>query len=347
MNGMTDVWLEENLPKYELLGKFIVFILENQLQLNGIDYLSVTHRTKTKEGVYEKIIRKSYKDPFNDLMDFSGVRVILYFESDIEKVSSIIESLFNIDTKNSINNEQRLSSNKIGYRSIHYVCDIGDKRKDLAEYEIISNLRCEIQVRTMLQHAWAELTHDRNYKLNGKLPLEIERKINLYSGMLEIADIGFSEIISTVSDYRTLLNSKDITNSTTQTIDSISLIEFVKQVVKEIGLDVEEPKVKSEAFMNELLCEIEFMGITTFAELKSLIPDNYAKAYTEFNERFSYLGFIRDLLLIKDFRKLHTCPNLNWCVLGDEDPEVFDQAVKFYSNFMPEEEARSMVQLFE
>ncbi|RYC43269.1 GTP pyrophosphokinase [Pectobacterium zantedeschiae] len=347
MSQIIDDWLLEYLPKYELLGKYIVFILENQLQSKNIDYLSVTYRTKTKEGVYEKINRKKYKDPINQMTDVSGIRVILYFESDIEKVSSIIEELFTIDIKNSVNNENRLSSNKIGYRSIHYVCDIGDKRKNLVEYEFISGLKCEIQVRTMLQHAWAELTHDRNYKLSGKLPLSIERKINLYSGMLEIADIGFSEIINAVSDYKKELSSKNITISTSESIDSLSLIEFARQIKDEIGLNFLEINPEFDPFMDELLSEISFMEISTFTELRSLIPDNYVEVCKEYNIQTNQFGFIRDILLIKDFRKLHNCPSVNWFVADSDDSDDFDKTVSFYSNFMAYDEARELVNLFD
>lgn len=347
MSQMTDEWLSEYLPKYELLGKYIVFILENQLQMNGVDYLSVNHRTKTRQGVYEKIDRKKYKFPSEEMMDFSGVRVILYFESDIDKVSAIINSLFNVDDENSVSNESRLSSNKIGYRSIHYVCDIGEERNSLVEYEFISGLKCEIQVRTMLQHAWAELTHDRNYKLSGKLPLNIERKINLYSGMLEIADIGFSEIISAVSAYQLELEGKNLTTSVSQSIDSLSILEFARQVSKEIGLELVELKYDTDEFREKLINEIAFMGITNFTELRALIPDNYASVYNELDEKTTYLGFIRDLLLFKDFRRLHDFPDLDWGVLGPENQYDVGATVDFYSNFMPREEAQVLVGLYE
>lgn len=51
-------WVDENLPKFELLGKHIAFIIENLLQQNQVEYLSVSYRTKTKEGILEKIGRK-------------------------------------------------------------------------------------------------------------------------------------------------------------------------------------------------------------------------------------------------------------------------------------------------
>lgn len=115
---------------------------------------------------------------------------------------------------------------------MHYVCDIGEKRNTLKEYEYISGLNCEIQVRTMLQHAWAELTHDRNYKLGANLPLQIQRKINLYSGMLEIADEGFSEIVNAIEEYKESIRDNDLEELSSQEINSINLSKFVQEITQ-------------------------------------------------------------------------------------------------------------------
>lgn len=347
MDEINDSWLTEYLPKYELLGKYITFILENLLQQKGIDYLSVSYRTKTKDGVYEKIERKKYKKPKAELMDFSGVRVILYFESDIDKVCALIADAFNIDSEHSVDNEKRLSKDKIGYRSIHYVCDIGSKRKDLAEYEYISGLKCEIQVRTMLQHAWAELTHDRNYKLGVNLPLAIERKINLYSGMLELADQGFSEIINSIVKYQADLKGEDLINSESNQIDTLSIVEFSRQIASELGITLIELNSNKYKFLDDLIDEIKFLGIKNFQELKSIIPDNYSKVFLEVEEESNVLGFVRDLLLIKDFRRLAQFPGLSWGLLNnDYDQNERRDRIEYFANFMSLDDAEELVATF-
>lgn len=347
MKEINDAWILSTLPKYDLLGKCVTFILENLLQQNSIDYLSVSYRTKTKNGIYEKIKRKKYSNPKHQITDFSGIRIILYFESDINKVCELISSTFNIDSENSIDNETRLSIDKIGYRSVHYVCDIGPNRQDLVEYEYIAGLKCEIQVRTMLQHAWAELTHDRNYKLGMNLPVSIERKINLYSGMLELADQGFSEIIASINKYRTSLEQENLLSSHSQSIDSISLIEFTKQASKELGIYLEELGAWAERHIDNVLNELKFMGVDTFNELKELIPPHYAEVFREFDEESNGIGFIRDLLLIKDFRQLHMCPGLDWGVLDDpQDIKELHHKTNYFSKFMDSNDAKELIKTF-
>lgn len=338
----VDTWLDNNLSKFELLGKHVAFIIETLLQQNDIDYLSVGYRTKSKQGVLEKIERKKYKNPIEDLTDISGIRIILYFETDIDKVCNIISNTFNIDKSNSVDNSNRLSTDKVGYRSVHYVCDIGEGRKELSEYEFISNLKCEIQVRTVLQHAWAELTHDRNYKLGAKLPDHIQRKINLYSGMLEIADLGFSEIINEIGQYSDSLRHKGLQEFTAQSIDSINLLAYVNEICKQKGLILKNNPIFENDDFNELIDELEYMGISALEEIGEIMPENYVEIS---NTKFSntIYGFVRDMMLIKDYKRLHSKPGLNWII---DDPDLMQKNTDYYSNFMSKSEAKNLVEMF-
>ncbi|ORM67545.1 hypothetical protein HA51_19025 [Pantoea rwandensis] len=340
------LWIDETLPKFELLGKHIAFIIENLLQQNNIEYLSVSYRTKTKEGIIEKVGRKNYKNPKIDLTDVSGVRVILYLDSDIVKVSNIIKSTFSIDDKNSMDNEGRLSSDKVGYRSVHYVCDIGEERNSLQEYEYISGLKCEIQVRTMLQHAWAELTHDRNYKLGSNLPMRIQRKINLYSGMLEIADEGFSEIVESIEEYKDSIKNNDLEQLFTQGINSISLFKFVQDISNQIGLELTPVKDWGGSTTTDIIEELKYTGLNDFKAIADSIPENYVEVSKEFAPDNNIYGFLRDIMLINNYQGLSRKDPLNWALVGDEDEDEADKMRDFYSNFMDEEQAIRLVRTF-
>ncbi|HCA5745022.1 TPA: GTP pyrophosphokinase [Citrobacter freundii] len=344
----TDLneWIDSSLPKFKLLGKHIAFIIENLLQQNKIDYLSVSYRTKTKEGILEKVSRKNYKKPTKELTDISGVRVILYLESDIAKVSDIIKSTFNIDESNSMSNESRLSSDKIGYRSVHYVCDIGEDRTLLKEYEYISGLTCEIQVRTMLQHAWAELTHDRNYKLGANLPLQIQRKINLFSGMLEIADEGFSDIVKSIEEYKESIKNNDLTQLFPQEINSINLYKFVQEITKEIGFKLAEVKDWGGETSKEIIEELKCTGLNDFKSIADALPSNYVEASMEYCPDNNIYGFLRDIMLIHNFEALSKKEDLNWAIVADEADEYAENMRLFYACFMPQEKANKLISLF-
>ncbi len=228
---MTEVddWLEDCLPRHQRLTDSVVTIIRSLLVEREIDFLSVTGRTKDRSSILEKIKRKRYNSPSSDLTDISGVRIIVFIESDLENVGNIIRDSFHIDVKNSSNKIDRLSSDQVGYRSIHFVCELGQVRNQLPEFKGLSGLKFEFQLRTVLQHAWAELSHDRQYKFKTELPKDIERKIYLHAGLLELADKGFSEISRDIDLY-----AKDIANQYSAgildaEINSITLTEFMEQ----------------------------------------------------------------------------------------------------------------------
>lgn len=116
----TDKWLAAVLPKHRSLTKAVVTITESLLKAGKIDYLAVTGRTKTLENIKEKVRRKSYKHPRTQMTDISGVRVIVYFESDVRRVSDVIESSFRVDKDNSLDKEALLAADQNGYRPVHY-----------------------------------------------------------------------------------------------------------------------------------------------------------------------------------------------------------------------------------
>lgn len=341
-----EMWIDDNLPKFKLLGKYIAFIIENLLQQEKINYLSVSYRTKSKEGILEKVGRKNYKKPRDELTDISGVRVILYLNSDVSKVGDIIESTFNVDSKNSMDNEYRLSSDKMGYRSVHYVCDIGAERNALKENENISGLRCEIQVRTMLQHAWAELAHDRNYKFGAQLPLPIQRKINLFSSMLEIADEGFTEIVNAIEEYKKSIDNNNLDQLSAQEINSVSLYKFVQEISEKIGLKLNPVNDWGGQTTRNVIDELNHLGFHDFNSITRSIPDNYVEACNKYLSENNIYGFLRDIMLIKDFEALSKKDRLNWAIVGNEADSEAEKMRLFYSQFMPAEKATQLVHTF-
>jgi ppGpp synthetase/RelA/SpoT-type nucleotidyltranferase len=306
----TEDWLDQNLQNHERLTQAVVAIVENLLKANNIDYLAVSGRTKTKQGALDKIKRKGYKNPIDQLTDLSGIRIIVYFETDVGKVSKIIETSFEVDKNNSLNKDDLLSTDQLGYRSAHYVCDLGEKRSTLPEFNRLSGLRFEFQVRTALQHAWAELAHDRNYKFSGKLPREIERRLYLYAGMLEIADKGFDEISNQIDAYIDSLQERAAQGDLSSEINSISLVKFVEDWSKENDYPLEEPYTKN--FYEDLVNELKEFGVSTLSELKAIEPQNYAKLSKEMGCATNIYGVTRDWMLIHDWRRFIRDVHFDW-----------------------------------
>ena len=188
---------------YENFASKVEQLLCCILSEEGIKCNAITSRLKDKESLSEKIDRKQDKyQSLGDLTDIAGVRVITYYTKDVDKVAEIVEREFFIDRENSIDKRKVLEPDRFGYCSLHYVVKMKQNRLELPEYQMFSELKCEIQIRSVLQHAWAEIEHDLGYKNVNGIPKEIRRNFSRLAGLLEIADEEFQGIRSLLESYQ-------------------------------------------------------------------------------------------------------------------------------------------------
>jgi ppGpp synthetase/RelA/SpoT-type nucleotidyltranferase len=189
-------YVSEQRDTYKLLSEKTKEFLLSILHSKSIVPHSITSREKDPEELREKINREGESPDalFNDITDLAGVRIIAYFPSDVDKIITLIEKEFNIDSKHSI--DKRLSSDPaiFGYASVHFVVKFRPEALKLPKYSIFDKMKCEIQVRTILQHAWAEIEHDIVYKSPGEIPFRVRRRFACLAGLLEIADREFESL---------------------------------------------------------------------------------------------------------------------------------------------------------
>lgn len=310
-------WLRDVLPKQESLTKSIVSVLTSLMQINGIDYLSISGRTKDRDSVIEKVNRKRYRNPATQLTDMSGIRIITFIDSQVKEASSLIRQVFEVDEENSSDQSSKLGDDRIGYRSVHFVCKIGDLRSELPEYSEFQDLNFEVQVRTVLQHAWAELAHDRSYKFGKSLPTEIQRKLNLYSGTLELIDTGFDEISKAIDSYTRDIDQKADSDFLGEEVNSISLERFISDTR-------EKYKVPKHAVINEFFkssgieSELIKFGWTKIASLQAALTDTFLLDYRKFLVSENEIGFIRSLMMFHDLDGYFTKMNPNWDAIDTE-----------------------------
>ncbi len=168
----------------------------------GINYLSVSGRTKSVASFAAKAARLVgdqllYPDPLNQVTDQIGVRVITYVHSDVAAVAELLDDELTILDDRDMGQETA-SAGGFGYASRHLLVtpDPDDGVEPQAPYETLRGHRASVQVRTVLQHAWAEFEHDIRYK--GTVPEEyvpdLDRRFTLAAGLLELADREFSTI---------------------------------------------------------------------------------------------------------------------------------------------------------
>lgn len=195
-------------PNYETLGKNVVESINLLLKEAQIKVLSNTFRVKETESFLEKIDRKSYENPISETEDICGIRIICYYQKDIENITSLIKKEFKIHEFQ--NKEEKLEYNQFGYRSQHLIVSINPEWEKTPNFRQLSGLKCEIQIRTILMHAWAEIEHSLAYKNEIQTPQQFRRKLHRISAKLEEADEQFEELKKESTEYQKTLEKKKL-----------------------------------------------------------------------------------------------------------------------------------------
>lgn len=334
-----DSWLKQNHHRFLSLTDAVVLIMTRLLNEEKVSYLTISGRTKPIDDCLSKVKRKSYNHPIEQLTDISGVRIILYFDYDVEKVSEIIRQTFNVDEDKSLDKTELLSADQVGYRSVHFVCDLGKERTRLKEYAALRELKFEFQVRTVLQHAWAEISHDRNYKFNGSLPNHLERQLYLLAGLLETADNGFSALSTQIDQYMSEISKvTDEGNLEDVELNSLSLSEFVQSWAEERAIKLHDWPQK-DGYL-ELLDELRALGITNLKQLNDIIPEKYAEVVTmNFKPPETIYGLVRDWMIISKTKDFIEKVEANWAISSADMP--------IFNYFLSGEEINELLLKFE
>jgi ppGpp synthetase/RelA/SpoT-type nucleotidyltranferase len=187
-------------PDLVLAGAEAVELVINLLDEAGINYLTVSGRTKSVASFAEKAVRsvdgiRLYTDPLREIGDQLGVRVITYVRDDVDAVAELLADQVVVNDDRDLGHETA-SEGRFGYASRHLQICLDAARVGQPAYAHLAGRNVQVQIRTVLQHAWAEFEHDIRYK--GTVPAEhahdFDRRFTLAAGLLELADQEFATI---------------------------------------------------------------------------------------------------------------------------------------------------------
>jgi ppGpp synthetase/RelA/SpoT-type nucleotidyltranferase len=203
-------------PRYLALEEFLVGLLTDACG-NLAPLAIVQTRTKEIASFAEKILRKRKRythatdglppDPLARITDLCGGRVVTQTADQVLAICEFIEATFDIDPRNSEDASQRLKSAEFGYRSVHYVVLVNPARlkaagiKQAVPAELMG-LKAELQVRTLLEHAWADIGHQLAYKAEIKVPESIRRQFATLAAVLEQADREFGRLVQGLEQFK-------------------------------------------------------------------------------------------------------------------------------------------------
>lgn len=180
------------------------------MQSEGVIFLDVGHRAKAVDAAFEKYVRKRYTNA-DQIEDLCGIRIICYYPSDIGKIASVLKKEFSVQQEE--DTALRLAPHQFGYRSTHFILQIKSSWLEAPQYREFKDIRFEVQVRTILMHAWAEIQHKLAYKSNDQVPDQFQRKLYRLSAKFEEADEQFEEIRSQLDAYRKEVGAEVSKNS--------------------------------------------------------------------------------------------------------------------------------------
>ena len=222
--------IEEFLEQYNKQYDFYAEIarignrkLETEIANRGIKAI-VSYRAKRPDRLKDKLIKrreeKKYKkiqDIFDDIIDLAGVRIALYFPSDREIMDEIVSDLFEIKKKKNFpesSHSPKYTKRFSGYWATHYRVTLRNSDKEYKRYQ---NTQFEIQVASVLMHAWAEVEHDLVYKpLSGGLSEEELAFLDQINGLVLSGEIALEQLQKAMTkrtrDTKEIADKYELTN---------------------------------------------------------------------------------------------------------------------------------------
>lgn len=270
----------------KMQGKYIAFtsiiekLLKELLKEHGIKVHSVKSRVKDKESL-RKNLDNSEKQvtKLEDIIDISGLRIITNFSDDVTLVEKMIDKEFNVNKKLSSNKMDLLDPDRFGYVSLHKIVKLLESRLKLTEYKRFRDFQCEIQIRSILQHAWAEIEHDLGYKTTLAVPKQIRRKFSRLAGLLEIADDEFDQIRRSLMQYEKEVSDQIIKSPETVLINKASLTSFIESssLIKTLDDEIAKiigAKIRDEIDIDEHLKRLQYIGLETIAQISTILKES-------------------------------------------------------------------------
>jgi putative GTP pyrophosphokinase len=283
MTTTESLILREYKSKVALLSEFkdrLEKLLTDLLKEHRIIVHQIPARVKTYESLSKKLDKKKGKyNSFKELTDIVGLRIIVYLENEVDIVADMIRKEFVIDEANSVD-KRKLATDTFGYKSLHYVLNLSEQRIALTENKKFKDIKAEIQIRSILQHSWAEIEHDIGYKGEYEIPEQHKRTFSRIAALLETADLEFVRLKEELNTYEKEVDARITNTPESVPIDKASVISYIRtsEVVRKIDEEIvkaAQGKVDRENILYEpVLSKTSYFNITSIKELDDVLKSN-------------------------------------------------------------------------
>ena len=265
---------------YEDCLNYVENTVKNIIKSQSINVHEIVGRVKTIESLEGKVKRKNYSN-LAEITDLCGIRIITYFSDDVDKIAELISQEFEVDLENTIDKRKSEDPTKFGYVSLHYVVGLREENTSPTLYGRFKNIKLEIQIRTVMQHAWAEIEHDLGYKSKEDIPDQYRRQFSRLAGLIELADDNFLQLKNNINNYEQEIREKLPTSKKELPIDSSTLMTYVTEDQNYIELlntikssDVDIDFNINSSFLSTVVQRVKKLGLKTIGDIDELL-DRY------------------------------------------------------------------------
>jgi putative GTP pyrophosphokinase len=293
---------------YDRLAAHVAHICRALLANTDLRIHAITSRAKTEASFRAKIIRPEFNiTRIEDVTDLAGVRIITLFEDEVDSIAQLVTHEFDVDDRKSVDKRMKLDPDRFGYISLHKVVVLREKHLQDSGHDDFRNRRAELQIRSILQHSWAEIEHDLGYKTEFAVPPAIRRRFSRMAGLLEVADTEFTAIRHFLKQYEQRIEGKLARAEEDISVNQISLTRFA-QISSLVGqLDAEVAKLGGagltfeSTYIASRVPELMFVGIETISTLEKQMQ-RYSRQVvsiaTRFLARERYIELPRGICLL-------------------------------------------------
>lgn len=276
-------------------GAILCSLLKELLSDASIRVHSIDYRVKDYQSALRKLTLKQERySNLSELTDLLGIRIITYFSDDVDEVSKVVTKEFSIDKDNSIDKRKILGADQFGYLSLHYIANLDGNRNKLVEYRRFAGKKFELQIRSILQHAWAEIEHDIGYKTDGAVPDQFKRRFFRLSGSLEFADEEFERLRDEASKYKKSVKDTIKKSPKSLSIDQDTIIAALKSEDALIELDQSIADIAGRSLKQEVdpgyaageARRLKTLGLSNIDQIIT-----YSTEYRPYIEEFARMWF--------------------------------------------------------
>ncbi len=315
---------------YENAGRLAAKQLETALQSAGIRAI-VTSRAKNPGRLRYKTIHrnieretpyKNMREIYDDMFDLAGVRVSLYFPGDRDKADALISDLFTVLEKKQFPEQSKTPTyNKrfSGYWANHYRVHISEENISPSQKKYVQ-ARIEIQVASVLMHAWSEVEHDLIYKpLQGALSDEELSILDELNGLVLTGEIALERLQSAGNER---IKNKETTFTSQYDLASY-LYNYLSNHFKEEDIELRMGNIE---LLFKLLSRLKFFKV------KDIEP--ILKSVKFEKDRRNISQQIIDQIITGNEKRYHVYQELR---SGEDisDPEIRQAVNYFFGQWVP------------